>query len=208
MIRFHAGALPVATPVLLGTLLFTALPARAQENPDAHEHGAASLDIVLDGNQLLIELDSPADNVLGFESEPTTDADRATLEQARDTLGDGALLVPDAAGECSLVDVDVEMPFEAEGRDDESHGDEDDEHGDAHGDAHGDEHHGDEEHADVRASYVFTCDSPERLSSIGMTLFERFAGFERIDVQLVGPGGQTSVALSGSGQPISLDAIR
>ena len=49
----------------------------------AHEHGVGSLNLVVDGNDVSIELDSPADNLLGFEYLPTSDADKAKVKALR-----------------------------------------------------------------------------------------------------------------------------
>lgn len=52
----------------------------------AHEHGVASLEIGVEGKQLLIHLDSPAINVLGFEYAPRTAAEIKQVEQAKVAL--------------------------------------------------------------------------------------------------------------------------
>ena len=40
--------------------------------PGPHEHGVASLNLVVDGNLVSLELDSPAANLVGFEHTPGT----------------------------------------------------------------------------------------------------------------------------------------
>jgi len=58
------------------TLLLAAAAFGAQANHDeheshshgAHEHGHGHLNLVLDGNQLMIELQAPAADLVGFES--------------------------------------------------------------------------------------------------------------------------------------------
>ena len=46
---------------------------------DAHEHGVASLNVALDGQTLEIQLQSPAMNLVGFEHEAKSDADKAKV---------------------------------------------------------------------------------------------------------------------------------
>ena len=43
----------------------------------AHEHGVASLNVALDGAELTIEMDTPADNLLGFEHLPRSAAEKS-----------------------------------------------------------------------------------------------------------------------------------
>ena len=42
----------------------------AQGSLDAHVHGEAELNIVIEGRELLMELESPSFNLVGFEHEP------------------------------------------------------------------------------------------------------------------------------------------
>ena len=49
----------------------------------AHEHGAGSLDVALDGQTLELDLDGPSMNLVGFEHLATTDADKAKVVQPR-----------------------------------------------------------------------------------------------------------------------------
>ena len=67
----------------------------------AHEHGAARLNVALDGKRL--ELFSPAMNLLGFEHAPANAADEAKIASARSQLEQPQALfgLPAAAG-CSL----------------------------------------------------------------------------------------------------------
>ena len=52
----------------------------------AHEHGVAKLNVVLDGNTLELELDSPAMNLVGFEHAASSDADKAKVAAVRQQL--------------------------------------------------------------------------------------------------------------------------
>ena len=51
-----------------------------------HEHGVASLNVALDGQTLEIQLQSPAMNLVGFEHEAKSDADKAKVTAARQHL--------------------------------------------------------------------------------------------------------------------------
>ena len=75
---------------------------------DAHVHGRATLNAVVDAGRVLIELDSPAMNLVGFEYRPASSEDRAALGAALSRLRDGASLYrfPGPAA-CRLQSVDV-----------------------------------------------------------------------------------------------------
>ena len=47
-----------------------------------HVHGVASLNIALADNELFIEFESPAIDIVGFEHEPGTDEEKATFQKA------------------------------------------------------------------------------------------------------------------------------
>ncbi|WP_319380644.1 DUF2796 domain-containing protein [Thiomicrorhabdus sp.] len=70
----------------------------------AHEHGIAEMDIAIAGKQLMIDLESPAHNLLGFEHAPQTKQQKTLFEQKRQQLRKGApFILPQAAG-CRLVE--------------------------------------------------------------------------------------------------------
>lgn len=121
-----------------------ALPAAAQETRqlDAHEHGVGVLNIAAEGPVLLMELRAPGADIVGFEYQPETDADKAAVDSALATLGQPLELfaIPAAAG-CTVTQAAVDLEIEG---DHDDHGD----HGEEHADAHGHDDHGHDEHAD------------------------------------------------------------
>ena len=174
---------------------------------DAHEHGAALLSVVLDGETLSVDLESPAVNLVGFEYEPGTDEEMQAVEDALAQLEDPmTLLAPAEGAGCELASADTEHLMTDEGGHAEEHGEEgehgeDEEHSE---DEEGEEHSEDEEHADeegaqhseFRASYSFTCSSPDALSSLNLSeLFTLYPGIEDLDVQYVLPSGQGAAEL-------------
>ena len=121
---------------------------------DAHVHGHGALNIAIDGDQVAMELEAPGFDIVGFEHEATTDADKATIEAALASLSDPAKLfaLPAAAG-CSVTEVEAELHSEAEEEhhdDHDKHDHEDHEDHDEHDhedhDEHDHEKHGDKEH--------------------------------------------------------------
>ena len=78
------------------------------EQHPPHEHGAANLTIAVDANQLQIDLESPADNIFGFEYVPTSKEDKQKAKDAVKQLKDAKTLfsIPKEA-QCHLDKVTV-----------------------------------------------------------------------------------------------------
>ena len=154
----------------------------------AHEHGVARLNAALDGKTLELELESPAMNLVGFEHEARSDADKAKVAAARAELEQPLALfaIPAAAG-CKVADQALESPLFGS---DEQHGEP----------AKGHEH----EHSEVHAHYLLRCDSPDALKALDLSeLFKRFPATERIQVQLIGPKGQQGAELNAANASLS-----
>lgn len=144
------------TVAMLG-MLATAGTLQAQEHRElsAHEHGVGMLTIALDGNDLALELDAPGADIVGFEHAATSDADKAAIAAALETLEKPALLfvLPEEAG-CSVVDAHAELvgsddEHEHEHEHDEHAHDDDHAHADEHKDHAHDAHDHDEGHKDA-----------------------------------------------------------
>jgi hypothetical protein len=149
---------------------------------DAHQHGAAQLNVVLDGTTLELELESPAMNLVGFEHAPNSAADKAKVAATRGQLQDPLALFGLSAGDCTLSEAELESALFA-----------DDEH--EHEEQHADE--ADSEHSEIHAHYQLDCKKPGELQQLNLSeLFKRFPATEKIQVQLIGPDGQQGVELT------------
>ena len=199
---------------LLAGAAFAASDGEHREH-EAHEHGHGTLDIVVEGEELVIELRIPAVNVVGFEHAPKNDAEREAVRQALVPFGDAAsLFVLPAEAECEVEEAEaaiVSMGHEDEhekdehgdggGHDHEKDGHETDEHAkDEHAEHAEDGSDSDEEaHSELRATYHFHCHAPERLDEIDVRAFEHLRDAEEIDVRVVTPSAQLAMELhSGS----------
>ncbi|MBF0255981.1 MAG: DUF2796 domain-containing protein [Gammaproteobacteria bacterium] len=169
---------------LLGLpLLFTPPLLASERQHGAHVHGRAELNLVLDGRSLLIELNSPAANLLGFEQAPRTPEQRTQLEQTLNTLRDGRRLFAfSPAAACQLEQVELESPLLA---------DADEPHHKGHDHAQAD--HAEAGHADIIARYAYSCSQPQRLE---LRLFAEFPAIELLHSQLVINGRQQQLELS------------
>ncbi|MDF3195313.1 DUF2796 domain-containing protein [Pseudomonas sp. 1928-m] len=145
---------------------------------DAHEHGAAQLNVVLDGKALELQLESPAMNLVGFEHAAKSAADKAKVAAARSQLEQPQALFGLSAGDCQISKQELESPLFAEHKHEEHH-----------------DH--DSEHSDIHAHYSLDCQKPEELKQLNLgELFKRFPATEKIQVQLIGPNGQQGLELT------------
>ena len=132
----------------------------------AHQHGVAELQVAVDGPSLVVRLDSPLDNLLGFERAPRSDQERAAAEQLLARLKAGERVVtPTAAAGCTLASVEVVAPVLQGGA-------------------------GGDGHADLTAEWRFQCREPARLSGLRVELFAEHPRLKRLDATVAGPRGQ------------------
>jgi hypothetical protein len=139
-----------------------------------HEHGAVKLDVAVEAGRVLIELQTPLDNLLGFERAPRTDAEKAKADAAVARLRDGAALFRiDGKAGCLLAKVDLRSAALGLGGATAAAGD----------------------HADLDGSYEFKCSAGAKAGFVEVGLFEAFAGMKRIDLQVATPKGQLKATL-------------
>jgi hypothetical protein len=192
-----AATLTLVRPIAL------AEQAQAHREHGPHEHGVGSLNLVVDGNVVEIELESPAADIVGFEHAPTDDAERATLDRAVATLKNGGRLFgfPAAAG-CRLTRSSVNASLlgdePAAEADHEEHGDSPATESDH------DAGHAHETHADLDAEYRFECRDAARIGPVEVRLFEAFTGTQRLRVQYATAKGQGAVELTAASARIDL----
>lgn len=174
-----------ATAVLLTTLGCAATLAQTQRDLSAHEHGAAVLNVAIEGDQATISLEGPAMNFVGFEHAPRdaqqTDAIATALTQLQSPPGPFRLT---PAARCELVSATASHELSGEAEDHHEH---EEEH---------DTHAAEAAHSEFTATYAFRCERPERLDSIQVTLFEAFPLTTEIATSLLGPGVQTFAELT------------
>lgn len=144
----------------------------------SHVHGEAVLNIVLEKRELMLEIESPSMNILGFEHAPKTDEQKAALEKAEIILRDNAQVIKFEGGACTSDSTEIEVP-------DFDHADKN-------------------SHSEFHIHYVFHCSDAENLNSITVKLFEYFPGFQKIDVQWIFNAKQGSTVLTRSQPAIFL----
>lgn len=167
-------------PVLLALGLCTSAFAAGL----AHQHGVARLDVAVEPGRVTLELDTPLDNLLGFERAPRNAAERQAVDAvvAQLKAADQLFKVDPAAG-CKLDKVELNSavlklgtPDPAEAKDG---------------------------HADIDGDFSFTCADAGKASYIDVGLF-RFDHLQRLEVQVATPKGQFKRDLKRPTQRLSL----
>ena len=148
-----------------------AAPLAALAHGSAHEHGAATLDIAVEANQIVVQFQSPLDNLVGFERAPRTDAERQRAGDAVARLKDGERMFQftPAAG-CKLARSSIDSPalglgIAADGAAPPVG------------------------HADLFASWEFNCRDAAQAMQVDVGLFA-FNPLKRVKVQLALPKAQ------------------
>jgi hypothetical protein len=178
----------------------------------AHVHGIAALNLALEGEEIHVELDSPAANIVGFEHAPSSEADHAALDKAVAALknGDQLFRFNKEAG-CRMEKAMVTSALLEQAHDDHpdkhsqdheheeksEHDHEKHEH-----EAHGHEEHEGETHSDIEAVYHFECDRPAKLTQLSVDLFETFPATEALNVQYVIESKQGAKELTAKDQVV------
>jgi uncharacterized glyoxalase superfamily protein PhnB len=151
---------------------------KEQRHHDAHEHGAAELNLAWEGNTVTVEFESPAVNIVGFEHQPRNDAQKQSVQDALATLRNADKLfafTPAAGcrGQATEVETDLSKPQASE-------------------------------HSEFRANYRYTCEKPEALTSVDILLFKLFPKTHKLRAQVVSATGQTATELGPKQTRLSL----
>jgi Protein of unknown function (DUF2796) len=162
-------------------MLGLASNASLAHEPGPHQHGVAQLQVAADGPLLTLTLESPLDNLLGFEHYPRTDKQKAAVRALDARMHEAdALFVPTPAAHCAAQSVRLESLVFEPAPPSKTTG-----------------------HADLDAEYQFSCAQPEALRDLEVRLFEGFPNMRRINVQVAGPRGQSGATLDPSKRRLS-----
>lgn len=159
--------------LLYGLLLpaLLALAAAPAGAAGAHQHGVLTLDIAVEAGRLVVQMESPLDNLVGFERAPRNAAERKRVDAALERLQAGqALFVIDPAAQCTLAKVELSSAVLKLGSAANEPADDD--------------------HADIDAAYEFDCANAAQAAHVDVGLFQAFSGMQRIEVQVAAPQGQ------------------
>lgn len=187
-----------------------------ETNLDAHVHGLSELTIALEGEDLDIQLTSPAMNIVGFEYKAVSKKDIEAIKNAKSILNQPEVLFLFSDNGCKPINIDVDVTGLIEEDDHRQHDNkqnhhndhddhkEHDDHEDHKNDKHEDHHKHDkhEGHSEIVANYSYRCKDIAKLSSIQVSLFEAFSGIHKIHTMWLTPSKQGSVTLTAKNQMV------
>ncbi|WP_439143500.1 zinc uptake protein ZrgA [Planktotalea sp.] len=191
-------------PALTCIALLTALPAFAEETRqlDAHEHGVGTLNIAIDGADVMMEFHAPGADIVGFEYAASSDSNLAAIESAIAMLEKPLdLFVLSPGAECVVASATAELEGDDDHGEEEHAGhdhdhdhdhdaDKDEEHDHKDDHAHDEDGHADEVgHTEFHAEYTLTCNAPDALNEITFAYFETFTNAKEVEVQLISSTG-------------------
>ena len=165
----------------LGILAFpTVSPAQSH----AHQHGLLRLDIAVEARKLTLQMESPLDNLVGFERAPRNVAERKRVEAALAKLKAAGVFTIDPAAQCSPAKVTLTSAVLKLGTSQPAAAN--------------------HNHADLDASFEFECQDATRATFVDVGLFDSFAGMQQIEVQVAAPKGQFKRTLKRPARRVAL----
>jgi hypothetical protein len=174
----------IASTALCFSLAFGATTAATP-----HEHGAAQIDIAVDAQGIVITLETPLENLLGFERAPRSDAEHKSAAALKLQLQAAAKLFRiDPAAGCDDGTAELSAPVLGWGKpatqaDGKSAG---------------------AAHADLDASFSFRCTQAGKASYVDVALWQALTRLNRIKVQVASNKGQGKAVLQRAAQRVTL----
>jgi hypothetical protein len=157
--------------------LLAAAPVVAADQ--AHQHGVARLEVTVEGAALQVAFEGPAENILGFEHVPRSDAQKKTVARAEGQLKqpDQLFAIP-ASAECKPQPARVEVKLPPPGRR--------------------------ETHSEIEAEWRWQCARPAGLTHLDIGLFKAFPRLKELRVQTVTAQGQKAAVLNAKAARLKL----
>ena len=152
---------------------------------DAHVHGLSYLKIALENQTLLVEINSPLMDIVGFEGEPRTKVQKDSIERAKAMLRKIGNVLIFKGGSCIEKNIDVTLGHD---------------HSNEH--SHSEHHH--DTHSEISAVYKFKCLEPEELREITVLLPNQFSRMEKIKAQWATSDAQGQITLDKKKNTINL----
>lgn len=183
-------------PIALGLLVsVAAAPLLAEETRElgAHMHGVTQVQIAVENNAVDIMLEAPGMDIVGFEYQATSDADKAAVAGAITALGQADLVARlDLAAGCTLDSTEAAL-----------HGEEDYDHDHDHD--HDDHAQAESGHSAFEAHYRFSCTSPAALRTISFPFFDTFPNAGEIKAEYVTDAGAGTADITRDAPDLTLD---
>ena len=130
----------------------------------AHQHGKATLTLVLEGNEMQLAFESAAHSIVGFEHKPRTSEQQQEVSAAIAVFNEAKWFGFNADANCEVAAADASTDLS--------------------------EPHASAGHADFYANYQLLCQRPARLSEMTLDIFNLLPALETVTVQWIINGRQ------------------
>ena len=143
----------------------------------AHEHGNAKLNIAIEGKDATIELETPADGIVGFEHAAVSVADQKQQSTALDMLKNriAEMVIFDRSTACTFTARKVAVEKDP-----------------------------DEDHSDVKAEFGVSCGKSPAGTTLRFGFSKIFPRIVDVEVQLLNGSQQTGAKIHNDGGTIAL----
>ncbi len=163
--------------------LLLAAPLGVLAQGHAHVHGVAKMDIAVEAKKIMVNFETPLDNLVGFERAPRTDSERTRADEAVARLrGGDELFKFDPAAGCKMATVELTSAALKLGQAEAAPKD---------------------GHAELEGAWAFDCTDATLARHVDVGLFA-FKQLKRVQVQLALPKTQAKSELKRPKTRISL----
>ncbi len=184
----------------LSLLASSAIADEERRQMGKHEHGHGVLNIAIEGSKVVMSLEAPGSDIVGFEHKAETDEQKAAIESGKAKLGKaGDLFEFTAAANCKLASSSVELASEEHADHHEGH-----EGHEAHDDHHSHDAHHEDAHSEFHAKYEYACDDVTKLGTIKFGYFDVFKGTVELDVTVLSDKGSAVFEVNRDNSTIEL----
>jgi len=156
--------------LLLGVSLLAAAqaPRNRTKRVTSHEHGTAAINIAVETFGAVVEIEAPAEGMVGFEHEARTAAQKQRRDEALNKLRTriSEMVVFEPLRGCRFTVRKAEMV-----------------------------QHAGEEHAEIHAEYSVSCSGPLDGTDIRFGVTKVFPGVVSVAVQAIGASGQAGATI-------------
>lgn len=171
----------------------------------AHEHGVADMTISIMGNQAMIEIGSPAYNLVGFGHQPKNEEQTKMIADRMREIRSGTLIQFNDDAKCRISGQVYNNPFIEEAKAHDHDHDHDHSHDGQKQDAKKGKKTKKSNHKDFDFSYEYRCDYPSKVYQVDThNLFDAWPNLKKVRVQWLKDQQQSSAELTSKSQQVIL----
>lgn len=155
----------------------------------AHTHGEAQLNIIIEPSSIILEFNSPALNIVGFEHSPTSESEKNAIKMGKQKLMAAAnftfykpkhILQPEQKVSAQIIKTNASLSNETK---------QNKKHKNKHNHHHKAPQHSTNANQNVHSEFnlktVYTRPSNQPISKLSTRLFETFSGLKKINVTII-----------------------